>query len=287
MTKGFTQPPAVEVKNALRRQIGESAFALEGGELSDEAIHAARKKLKSARAKLRLLRAAVGRETYARENAALRDAARPLGAVRDSKVMLDAVDRLLERKGTRSRRVLLTALRARLQQAHAVARAEFGTGRQAAVSAAALLRAAQRIGRWNVSRHGNTALARGIERIYRSARKALRAVETERSAESLHELRKQVKYLREALTPFESAGARGTHKILKHADALADALGEDHDLFVLQQNIAAAGASMPEHRTSFAQEIESRRDKLEKPAVKRSRRLLSRKPASFVRRFAL
>ena len=105
---------ASEIAGALTRQIGEAALGLTSATLSDEVIHDTRKKLKSARAKLRLLRAAVGRKAYARENAALRDAARPLSRVRDSKVMLDTANALLGQKGTRSRRVLLTGLRGRV-----------------------------------------------------------------------------------------------------------------------------------------------------------------------------
>ena len=82
---------AAAVHGALVRQVGEAALELAGSEISDETIHAVRKRLKSARAKLRLLRAAVSDEPYAQANAALRDAARPLSAVRDAKVMLETV----------------------------------------------------------------------------------------------------------------------------------------------------------------------------------------------------
>jgi CHAD domain-containing protein len=277
---------AAQIKDALRRQIGEAVLGLKSADLSDEAIHSARKKLKSARARLRLLRAAVGRAAYKRENAALRDSARPLSAVRDSKVMLDTVHALLRRKGTRSRRVLLTALRGRMRQGHAAARGDFGAGHRAAVSVTALQRASQRIERWPVPKRATAALSRGVRRIYRTARKALKAVEAECSAENLHELRKQVKYLREALAAFENSGVGPTGKTIKRADALASVLGKDHDFYMLQENLAAAEASLHTRSASFRHEIAKRRDKLEKRALKKGRSLLRRKPRAFAKRVA-
>lgn len=277
---------ASDVRDALRRQIGEAVLVLAGGDVSDEDIHDARKKLKSARAKLKLLRAAIGRAAYARENAALRDASRPLGTVRDSKVMLDAVNALLARKGTRSRRVLLDALRGRLHHRHAAARADLTAGKRAASTANALTRAARRIGRVRVPTRGAAVIARGVERIYRSARKALRAAEREPSAANLHELRKQVKYLRQAIVPYEDFGAREAKKIAKRAEAIGDALGEDHDLYVLAEHIASAEASTHTHSASFKDELGTLRRELEKRALKESRKLLRKKPRSIARRLA-
>ena len=274
------------MKSALMRDVGEAALVLRSGELSDVAIHAVRKKLKSARAKLRLLRAAAGREAYARENAVLRDAARPLSSVRDSRVMLDAVNALLQRRGTRSRRMLLTALRGRLRTTHAHFRARFASERVAASSAAALQRASQRIAKWQVPRRGRKALRLSVRRIYRSARKALAAVAQNASDENLHELRKQVKYLREALSALGGRSMGGMTGIVKRADAVAGGLGEDHDLHVLQEMLAATEASLHAHSASFFREIAKHRGKLEKRALKRAGELLSEKPRAFARRVA-
>ena len=52
---------------------------------ADQAIHDARKRIKKARAGLRLLRAGMSAREYRRENESLRDAGRLLSPVRDSK----------------------------------------------------------------------------------------------------------------------------------------------------------------------------------------------------------
>jgi CHAD domain len=97
------------VKNGLRQ--------LDGGGAADENIHDARKRVKQARATLRLLRKALSRAEYRREDQMLRDAAQPLGAARDAKILVEALDGLQQRyrdarhiKGIRRfRRVLLHA----------------------------------------------------------------------------------------------------------------------------------------------------------------------------------
>jgi CHAD domain-containing protein len=87
------------VRRVVRTQIGAALEALgERGLSSDETIHDTRKRLKRVRAGLRLLREAMGEGRYRRENALIRDAARPLTELRDAKVLLDAL-----RSGDRSR----------------------------------------------------------------------------------------------------------------------------------------------------------------------------------------
>src|SRR5262249_43700516 len=72
------------------------------GPLSDDVVHDARKRLKKARALLRLLREALGSRTYGRENVCLRDAALPLTEVRDAKVLVDTFDKLAQRRDDKS-----------------------------------------------------------------------------------------------------------------------------------------------------------------------------------------
>src|SRR5215470_11897599 len=86
-------------RRIARRQVRSALKKLGRGTTSDRSVHSARKELKKARATLRLLRDALGRSTYKKENAALRDAARPLSEVRDGRVLLDALNSLVEYYG--------------------------------------------------------------------------------------------------------------------------------------------------------------------------------------------
>src|SRR4051794_31867359 len=93
----MSEPGAADVGRILRKQVGKALEALNtDGPLADEVVHDARKRLKKARALLRLLREALGPRIYRRENACLRDAGRPLTEVRDAKVLVDTFDELAE-----------------------------------------------------------------------------------------------------------------------------------------------------------------------------------------------
>jgi CHAD domain-containing protein len=84
-----------EVRRILLEWIAAAAATLGKKKITDADIHDARKQLKKARAALRLLRRSIGEIAYRRENAALRDAARPLGVARDSRVLVAAFDALM------------------------------------------------------------------------------------------------------------------------------------------------------------------------------------------------
>src|SRR5262245_40743957 len=106
----------VEARNIVRRRIGKAACAIDRrSPPSDGAVHYARKQLKRARAGLRLLRDAVARTSYSRENADLRDAARPLSVVRDARVVLDTLEGLRARRNAAKRKAGLPGLRRALR----------------------------------------------------------------------------------------------------------------------------------------------------------------------------
>ena len=85
------------VRRILQEWLAGADESLRKKRITDANIHDARKQLKKSRAALRLLRDAIGEIAYRRENNALRDAARPLGVARDSKVLLAALDDLVVR----------------------------------------------------------------------------------------------------------------------------------------------------------------------------------------------
>jgi len=68
-----TKTPGVKgVERVVDREVGKAVDALDNGKpLSDDAVHGARKRLKRARAALRLMRVALGNRVYRRENRAL------------------------------------------------------------------------------------------------------------------------------------------------------------------------------------------------------------------------
>src|SRR5215510_6281209 len=114
MPQTFTSPdrPLQQSQEIFLRQLGSAVEELEGDKPN---IHGARKQLKRARATLRVLRAALGDESYRRENVAARDAARPLSKARDEEVLSDALDSLLERFGPTAAGLQIAPLQQHLQ----------------------------------------------------------------------------------------------------------------------------------------------------------------------------
>ena len=96
------------VRRMLRRETKRALQAIDSAHAPrGEAIHDARKRLKKARAALRLARLGLSKSEYRRENDTVRDAARPLSKVRDSQVLIDTLDGLARRATQAQRRTFL------------------------------------------------------------------------------------------------------------------------------------------------------------------------------------
>lgn len=274
---------ARDVKDLMRREIGDASRRLRAAELGDEEIHRARKDLKRARANLRLLRPALTKKRYALENAALRDAARPLGVVRDARVMVDTVDALLKGETHDTRRALLMKIRALLEEARVSASREAQDARIAETSAAALEVVWQRVENTRVPPQGKAVLRKGIRNIYDGGRKALARVRADCTAENLHDWRKQVKYLGQAIESLALREAPHAARLAKRVEGLADALGRDHDLVVLEEKVVQLhGRSSA--RQGVSAQIAARRKALQSAALEAGRAVFKSKPKAFVKR---
>lgn len=176
----------IRIRDIVRRRIAKAARALRGRSAPpDEAVHCARKQLKRARAGLRLLREAVPRASYARENVELRDAARPLSLVRDARVMLDTLERLRARGSAARHGADLRGLRRALRDERLCLRRELlqpPQNRKRIVRSLALVK--DRVGRWRPGEDHRRVFRASLKRIYRSGRRALARVEGDRSVET-------------------------------------------------------------------------------------------------------
>jgi CHAD domain-containing protein len=122
---------------------------------------------------------------------------------------------------------------------------------------------------------------RALERIYCKCREALTKVGTDCNNETLHELRKQVKYLKEAMKRLDQSGCAHVTKPIEGAEEIADDLGADHDLAVLDDRIAPHKATMGGDRKEVHALFERRRAELQRKALKNARLLLDKKPRTF------
>ena len=283
-----SEPGTQGVRRIARAQIEKAIDALGGPTMSDDQVHVARKELKKARATLRLLRPALGDSIYGRENTALRDAARPLSRIRDGKVLLDALDMVMDRFGAPARAIPTEGLRRALGRERTRARREMTKG--VAVLKAqreVLQKAHERAARWPVGDHGWSIVGEGFGRVYSKGRKALAAAEEDRTPTNLHEWRKQVKYLWHQLQALQPLWPGPIGELADQAHQLADYLGDDHDQSVLRERVLYNKAEFPgaAPRGVLLALIDRLRTELRDKAMVLGRRLYEEKPSAFEARF--
>jgi CHAD domain-containing protein len=260
------------VRAELTEELERAARALRLGNRSDRRIHDIRK-LKNCRALLRLLRKALGKDAYRRENARLRDAARPLTHVRDAAMLVQALEGLWPRssKAAKSCRHLRAALRREGRE-----RREQLDRKALLSSALAVSGVAQRIRSLPKAQLTRADPAKAVKRAYRAGRRAMTTAARQRSRDHLHEWRKQVKYFANELKTLLPLMRKSMGKIYRKSHRLADYLGDDHDLALLHDKIiqhrqpegsAAVGALV--HR------LAQRRTQLQRKAHRHGRRLFS------------
>lgn len=334
--------PGEPLADGLRRMaLGQAGLALEllgagqaGGDArgddgggarppDETAVHETRKAIKRLRALLRLLESELGADTFARENATLRDVARSLSGARDAAVMLASLDALIERHPRalgRRRGVLELRRRVRAEQASM----ERLTLADPAVRADVLgeLHAFRwRADAWSLSeRDGIQLVEADLARLYKQGRTRYARVVRRRGDRMLtmHEWRKRVKDLRYAAEMLERRDADGSRassgsgksglgktrsgkadssgsqlrRLALRADQLGELLGEEHDLAVLAEHLRAGArrdaASDTWHtgrrtRDALLERISRRRRALRKRALRDGRRLYRDDPDAFLR----
>ena len=198
-------------------------------------VHAVRKRCKETRALARLLRVSHPDE-FRSFNDLARDASAQLSELRDSHALLATL-----------RTLAGTDLAARspgfaeVEQALSVAAEHSNDGVRSADprllrASDLLIEARVQVDHWKIDK-GFATLAEGAARNYRQGRNALRAARRKPTDEHLHEWRKRSKQLWYHTRFFRSLAPSVLRPSIEQLDALSDALGDDHDLAVLNERL--------------------------------------------------
>lgn len=283
---------AVDPTRAAGQQVGRIVAALlddailrlssigaAPGEL-DAGLHEVRRCCKEARALARLVRPHLG-NGYARFNELVRDAAREVSELRDASALVGALDALADLQPE----VDLTEVRAaQAELAAAGARAVAGGDPRIDRSLELLRSARAEVDQWQLG-DGFGVLASGLQRTYRRSRRAWQAALDDPSDESLHEWRRQTKYLWYQLRLLRRVAPDDLAPIIRDLKKIGERLGDDHDLAVLIEQVS-------EHPNRFgsAAQIEaavalagSRRRELREQAFRRAERVWDPGPKRFVK----
>jgi CHAD domain-containing protein len=252
---------------------------------ADAAIHDARKRLKRARAALRLVRKPLGPRRFRRENEAFRDAARPLSEIRDAKILVEAFDALVEKATSRHRRGLKRVRDVLIAHQLQVRGRVFRKKAPLKPVVSALRSVRRRTDDWSLGGGGWSALGHGVRRVYRSGRQVFTVARQQPRDGTLHELRKQAKYLWEELEILAPIAPRMLKGLADRAHKLSDALGDDHDLGVLRQRLGRSPARVPRvANATLSRMIEAKRRRLQARAFALGARVYDETPRRFAKR---
>jgi CHAD domain-containing protein len=285
------KPAARAVAKDLRKQVDRALASLGGKRLTDEDVHDARKHLKKARASLRLLRPALKNTAYRDWNAALRDAARPLSAVRDAKVLLDTLRMLGDRYGDPAKALRLDGFRRGLNDHRTKISRDILSSRGTSLTESRRVLHATRakMERLHIPRADDwDSVGTGLARSYRNGRRALATARKSAAPDAFHEWRKQVKYLRYQLEVLEPLWPGMIGELADQAHQLADYLGDEHDLTVLRETALAHGDAFRDPGTlgALLALADRCRSQLREKSLLLGARLYEEKPRLFADRFA-
>jgi CHAD domain-containing protein len=264
----------------LAAQLDASVAGLRDRGARDPVIHDVRTELKRARAILRLMRKSIGNRAYHRQNLVIRDAARQLGAARDATVLLSAFSGLQRAKDSGREKAFGLCVSRALQKERRESRRR-SKGRAMAVTA--LQNARRRLASVPPPQREPVAVSVGIVRVYQSGRRAFARVQQRTTDARLHEWRKQVKYLFNQFDIVSRMSGGHFTKIRKQSDRLAEWLGQDHDLAVLQQKIgqisSAEGLAADSREVRvWTDRVRRQRAALQRKARKLGKQLYSQRP---------
>jgi len=289
------EPVSDGIRRNVRRQIEKALKRLSAESephqreaLKEEAVpRDIRKRFKKVRAALRLVREDLGDEVYRNENWCFRDAGRLLREVRDAEVLVEAVDNLarLPAAGAIETGAFAKIHETLLANHREITRRTREDGAFAAVEGVAT-RALTRLPEWTIERDGWVALESGLRRTYQTGRRALALAAENASTENLHEWRKQARHLWGQLQLLEAAWTGSEKELGDRTRKLVQLLGDDHDLAILRETLAADPLAYGGHhilKEVFAV-IDGRREELKRQAFALGRTLYEEPPRVFTSR---
>ena len=255
----------------------------------DKAVHAARKRLKRARAVVRLLHGALDPADFAHANQILRDTGRALADARDAAVIVETLEGL--RKDLPGD-LYAPAHKRLMARRRAVAKRVLETpgGLESGLTALADLR--ERAAGWAIDGDGWDVLRPGLKRVYRDGRDTMSVLVVGEldghGAEMFHEWRKRAKDLWHHCEVLENVWPELFKPLAGAFHDLADLLGDEHDLAVLRVTLRADAdvRGEPADRLGpMIEVIDRKRVDLQGRAKALGEKLFAEKPGALLRRF--
>jgi CHAD domain-containing protein len=279
------RPLKRSVRKIAQRLIDEGLdkLAVTAPSERDEAIHDARKALKKIRSLLRLIRPAISKSDYRDENRRFRDAGLPLTQARDLKILIESFDAVVTecfpdgdvpenlQEVRRLASEQLSSEHERLQSEGEVESISYH-----------LKEARDDVRKWSRVPDRWRTLSRGLKATYRRTLDARDDAEKNQTAETCHEWRKQVRYLRYQLGFVRFLNPERLTALAGEVDRINKLLGAARDLTLLEKHLAeqfALDAALSDHLKSV---IVRRREEATGEACRLAEELFAASPEEFV-----
>ena len=216
-------------------------------------------------------------ELFRAENQRLADAGRKISPLRDVHVQLRTLGKLQaadDPAGDRMRRVLLRRQENFARKIPVLRKAVRGM----------LGNSRGMVGVWPLDKTTPVTLVAGLKRVYKQGRSAFKTARKNPAPENLHEWRKKTKALGYGFELIERLVPKGFSKRIAMCQTLGNALGEDHDLFMVLQALGQSNRSQPARDYAWlARRISVKRAKIQKQAFKLGKKVYSKKPRAFAK----
>ena len=260
----------------LRRALSElddAALAL------DQRVLQGRKRCKKVRGLIRLVRPVF--PDYARENIALRDAARRLSGFRDAGAMVEIMQALVSSEvagldaATQCEMLGVVETRRETVSEPAVVKA-------LGVFRAEVEAALHRAQRWQIEAEGWAAVSGGLIQGHERMRRAMREAFEAPSHETIHDWRKRVKYHWQHARLLREIWPQQMVAYSEEAGRLARLIGDYRDFSLLRLELDEIGGDIAEQAMSLG---EARQQIMHDEIVSLGRWLAAERPASLARRW--
>jgi excisionase family DNA binding protein len=249
------------------------------------AVHNTRKSCKRIRAALRLVRDALGEEAYHLENAYYRDVSRQLADVRDSLVIVYALEAVAKHFEAEITPGAFDHIRQRLFARHqTVSQQILADGEVLLKVAEALQVGRERVLAWPLAGQGFGLFAPGLARVYRRGRRRMAKAYASGDAALFHDWRKRVKYLWHQMEILRPIWPTRLDSLVVDLKQVSDYLGDAHDLVALGQMLIEQPALVENDPALplLLTLIERWQDDFEAAASPLGARLFFETPAQFV-----
>lgn len=225
------------IQRVVSEEIDKCIASLQKLEIN-EAVHDIRKRLKKIRAVARLVRKDLGEKKYKSINIYFRDLGRELSRLRDLASHMETIQMLEERYGNHIYTNFFKSINSELQSERDALEEKL---RENQFFKGYLLdkleKAKTDLVEWPLSSSEMSIVVPGIQKVYKRGSKALKESYKSADAAVFHEWRKRAKYLWYHLRLLRELWPGLFKKWQHEAHILANYLGDDHDLMILNEKI--------------------------------------------------